>query len=139
MREVSATSSVAGRSDGPAERADAYRWLLFTATELEQPLWRIARHTSLYAEEERLPKDVDLARRDFEEMARVLEDHLEGRNFIVGESFTAADIVCAYTLDWANEIQLLDRFQNDLAYMERMYRRPAAPPRIAAALAGLDR
>src|ERR1700704_4149547 len=26
-------------------RAEVNRWLLFTATELEQPIWRIARHT----------------------------------------------------------------------------------------------
>ena len=41
----------------PAEleaRARVHRWLLFTATELEQPLWRIARHTSLYPKEKRL-------------------------------------------------------------------------------------
>src|SRR5262245_42115757 len=31
---------------GAAQRAELNRWLLFTATELEQPLWRIARHTS---------------------------------------------------------------------------------------------
>src|SRR5580704_15821983 len=34
----------------PAEleaRAQVHRWLLFTATELEQPLWRIARHTAI--------------------------------------------------------------------------------------------
>lgn len=31
-----------------ASRAQVFRWLFFTGTELEQPLWRIARHTSLY-------------------------------------------------------------------------------------------
>jgi glutathione S-transferase len=29
------------------QRSQVYRWLLFTVTELEQPLWRIARHTML--------------------------------------------------------------------------------------------
>jgi glutathione S-transferase len=29
-------------------RADVYRWLFFTVTELEQPIWRIARHTHQY-------------------------------------------------------------------------------------------
>src|SRR3981081_462892 len=38
-------------------RAEVNRWLLFTATELEQPLWRIARHTSLYPPEKRLPAE----------------------------------------------------------------------------------
>ena len=31
-----------------ADRAQVNRWLLFAATELEQPLWRISRHTALY-------------------------------------------------------------------------------------------
>jgi hypothetical protein len=56
------------------QRADANRWLLFTATELEQPLWRIARHTALYLEHLRLPGEVSLARRDFIEMAAVQAD-----------------------------------------------------------------
>jgi glutathione S-transferase len=29
-------------------RAQVYRWLFFAATELEQPLWRLSRHTALY-------------------------------------------------------------------------------------------
>ncbi len=40
------------------QRAQVNRWLLFAATELEQPLWRISRHTALYPEEQRLPEDV---------------------------------------------------------------------------------
>ena len=40
---------------GLNERAQVNRWLLFAATELEQPLWRISRHTALYPEEQRLP------------------------------------------------------------------------------------
>src|SRR5437016_7615576 len=43
---------------GLVQRADAYRWLLFAATELEQPLWRITRQTRLYPEAKRQPGDV---------------------------------------------------------------------------------
>ena len=121
-----------------AERAQVYRWLLFTATELEQPLWRIARHTSMYPESERLPDEVQLARRDFRDMVAVLEAHLQGRQYLATAAFTAADIVCAYTLDWANEIELLDACPCTSAYLEAMYRRPDAPPRISAALASLS-
>ena len=35
------------------QRAQVNRWLLFAATELEQPLWRISRHTALYPEPRR--------------------------------------------------------------------------------------
>ncbi|MBI4784023.1 MAG: glutathione S-transferase family protein [Oscillatoriophycideae cyanobacterium NC_groundwater_1537_Pr4_S-0.65um_50_18] len=120
-------------------RAQMYRWLLFATTELEQPLWRIARHTSLYPEASRLPADIPLARQDFTNMAAVLENHLSGRQFVVGEQVTIADFVLAYTLDWANEIQLLATFPTLVDYMERMYKRPKAPMRIAAALASIGR
>jgi glutathione S-transferase len=118
-----------------ADRAQAYRWLLFTATELEQPLWRMARHGFLYPEEKRSPADIQLAREDFRPMAEVMERHLQGRSYVVGDSATVADFVLAYTLDWANEEALLEDFPTARQYMENMYRRPKAVMRIAAASA----
>lgn len=52
----------------------------------------------------------------------------------MGTSATVADFVLAYTLDWANEAGVLGTFPHLHAYMERMYLRPKAPMRIAAAL-----
>ncbi len=115
-------------------RAQVTRWLLFAATELEQPLWRIARHTRLYPRERRIPADISLAEQDFRDMAAVLDAHMQAREFVVGVGFTAADIVTAYTLDWANEVGLLEQFPRLRRYMEHMYTRPAAPARIADAL-----
>ena len=120
------------------ERAQVNRWLLFAATELEQPLWRISRHTMLYPEDQRLPGDVILASRDFKEMAAVLEKHMQGRQFVVGDKVTVADFVLAYTLDWANEDHLMDGFPQLLAYMKRMYARPNAAQRIAEAFASIQ-
>ena len=90
------------------ERARFCRWLFFAATELEQPLWRIARDTALYPEVERQASE------------------------------TVAGFVLASTLDWANEVQLLDGYPELVSYMECMYARPNAAPRIAAAFAALD-
>ena len=114
-------------------RAEVDRWLLFTVTELEQPLWRIAKHTSLLPEGRRIPGDVALAREDFTDMASVLEGHLAAHDFVAGERITAADFVLAYTLDWANEAKLLGGFPASSAYLERMYARPRAPLRIREA------
>jgi glutathione S-transferase len=120
------------------QRAQVNRWLLFAATELEQPLWRISRHTSLYPEEQRLPGDVMIAGREFKEMATVLEKHMLGREFVAGDRATVADFVLAYTLDWGNEAKLLGHCPQLLAYLERMYARPHAPPRIAEAFATIS-
>ncbi|MBB6096523.1 glutathione S-transferase [Povalibacter uvarum] len=120
------------------ERADMTRWLLFTVTELEQPLWRIARNTFVYAESDRVAADVPVARRDFEAMAAVMDAHMRDREFVVGNHVTVADFVLAYTLDWANEEELLAKFPRLKAYMEKLYRRPTATPRIAAAMAAVQ-
>ncbi len=123
----------------PHERAQVDRWLLFTVTELEQPLWRVAKHTSLYPETSRLPADIALARNDFLPMANVMEQHMQGREYAVGSRVSVADFVLAYTLDWANELKWLSECPGLVAYMERMYRRPHAPPRIAQAMASISR
>ena len=115
--------------------AQVYRWVMFAMTELEQPLWRMAKHTFLYPEKKRLPQDIDLARDDFTAMAAVLDRHMKGRQYIVGDHMTAADCVTAYLMDWANEHHLLDGFPNLKAYLQRMYERSTAPQRIAEALA----
>jgi len=122
---------------GLRARAEVHRWLLFTATELEQPLWRISRHTALYPKEKRLAAEIPLARQDFLDMAAVMEKHVAGRQYLAGDAVTVADIVAAYTLDWANEVHLLDTFPLLRAYMDRMYARPKAPQRIAEAFASV--
>jgi glutathione S-transferase len=118
-------------------RAEVYRWVMFAMTELEQPLWRITRNAALLPPDKRLPQDIALAREDFARMASVFERHMEGRTFIVGDAITAADCVTGYLMDWANENGLLDGMPNLQAYLERMYTRPAAPQRIAAATASI--
>ena len=118
-----------------AERANAYRWSLFTVTELEQPLQRIALHTSGYPKNRRLPEEIALAKEDFAKMAAILDRHMVGREFIVGSGFTIADCISAFVVDWADKEGLLDRFPNLKDYLGRMYARPKAPPRIAEALA----
>lgn len=65
------------------------------------------------------------------------DKEVAGRGFAVGEDFTVVDIVAAYTLDWANEVGLLDDCPQLLEYLKRMYARQNAAPRIAAALASI--
>lgn len=120
------------------ERAHVYRWVMFAVTELEQPLWRISKHSFIYPENKRQPQDIALAREEFAAMASVLDRHMKGRQFIVGNRVTAADCVTAYLMDWANELHLLDGCPHLSAYLERMYARATAPQRIAEAFASIQ-
>ncbi|PMR72070.1 glutathione S-transferase family protein [Billgrantia endophytica] len=120
------------------ERAQMYRWIFFLMTEIEPPLWRIARHTFLYPDEKRLPQDVDLARQECREMLAVLERHMQEREYVVGDRLSVADFNAAYTLDWANEENLLDAAPQLTEYLKAMYARPTAPPTIAEAFAAME-
>ena len=115
------------------ERAELYRWTFFLVTEIEQPLWRIARNTMLYPEERRSARDIETATRECKEMVAVVERHMDGREFVVGDRLSVADFNAAYTLDWANEAGMLGDAPRLHAYLKGMYARPHAPPTIAEA------
>jgi glutathione S-transferase len=118
-----------------AERAQMYRWIFFLVTEIEQPLWRIARNTVIYAESRRMPADVEMATGECKAMLAVLEKHMQGRGYFVGDRLSVADLNAAYTLDWAREAGMLDDAPALRAWVGKMYARPEAPMTIAAAFA----
>ncbi len=124
--------SQAGLLPGPgtAERALHDQWLFFCATELEQPLWRIRRHTALYPKQRRLPAEIALASEDFAAAARVLEVAMKGKPHLVTDRLTVADIVTAYTLRWAAWSKLLAGFPALEAYAVPLINRPACPDEL---------
>ncbi|QOR40353.1 glutathione S-transferase family protein [Billgrantia diversa] len=124
--------------DTVEERAQMHRWNFFLVTEIEQPLWRIARQTFIYPEEQRLPQDVDQARQECVEMVAVLERHMKEREYLVGNRLSVADFNAAYTLDWANEEDMLGDAPRLREFLKTMYSRPTAPPTIAEAFAALE-
>lgn len=121
-----------------ADRAQMYRWIFFLVTEIEQPLWRIARQTFLYPEDRRSPRDVEVATQECQAMVAVLEQHMADREFVVGERLSVADFNAAYTLDWAHEANMLDNAPRLKAYRKAMYARPTAPPTIAEVFAKME-
>lgn len=123
--------------NGVAERAMMHQWLYFLATEIEQPLWRMALHESIYPEAERRPDEIALASRDCRKEIARIESHLADRDWFVGGEPSVADFIAAYTLDWADEQVLLDTSPNCLAFVNRLYANPAAPPRIREGFACL--
>jgi glutathione S-transferase len=63
-----------------------------------------------------------------QELARYLhwvDSELDGRDFAAGDSFTAADVMLAYALEFAKGRNHLADTQHLLPYLERMTARPA--------------
>lgn len=74
----------------PADRAELLSWLFFIGTGLG-PFSGQAVHFQHAAPEE-VPYATNRYRREAERHYQVLDDHLQGRDYIVGDSYTVADI-----------------------------------------------
>lgn len=111
---------------GTHDRGEYYQWCMFALATLEPPIVALAQHTRFLPEAERQPALAERARQQLEPALRVLEQELGGREFIVGESFTVADVLVSATLSYANLFGALERFPGLKAYMQRHLERPAA-------------
>ncbi|WP_224363587.1 glutathione S-transferase family protein [Hyalangium versicolor] len=112
---------------GTQERGEYYQWILFAMTEAEPPLITIVQNTRFLSEADRSPAAVDRATKRFKAVAAVLEERMKGRDFIVGNKFSAADVVLGGVLFFASRVgQLGDDTPTLKATLERLMARPAA-------------
>src|SRR3546814_11825697 len=109
-----------------------YHWLFFLMTEIEAPLWRIALHMFIYAPEEKSEDEIALAKRDARRMIAVLEQHMQGRDFVVRGRVPVADFTAAFTPDWANDDGLLEDAPALRTHLQAIYARHNEPIPIAA-------
>ena len=108
-----------------ADRAHYFQWCFFVMSELEAPLWTMAKHTFVLPEERRVPAIIDTAMWEFARAAALLAQHLEGREYAVGNQFTAADILLGSSLNWARSNKLPLESSALKAYADRLSARPA--------------
>jgi len=87
----------------PADRAELLSWLLFIASGLG-PFSGQAVHFQ-FAAPEGLAYASNRYRREAERHYQVLDDHLAGREFIVGDSYTIADMSAWGWLDRASRVR----------------------------------
>ncbi|MFP2957155.1 glutathione S-transferase family protein [Myxococcus sp. 1LA] len=75
---------------GSYGRGEYYQWILFAMTEMEPPIITIAQHTLFFPEAERSASAVSRASNRFKAVAAVLDERMKGRDFILGNTFSAA-------------------------------------------------
>src|ERR1700734_811201 len=118
----------------PDDRPELLSWLLFIASGLG-PFSGQAVHFQ-HAAPEGLSYAVNRYRREAERHYQVLNDHLEGRDYIVGDTYTIADISAWGWLDRASRVRKgeedpLAAFPN----LKRLFETVDARPAIARARA----
>lgn len=109
-----------GLAPAPGERADYYRWLFFAAGPIEAVFTAKAMGWEV-------PEDKQgMAGFGNAELAlATIEGALEGRAFIAGNSFSAADVYLASQLNFMINFKLIETRPAFEAYLEPLRSRPA--------------
>jgi len=116
---------------GTAERGVFEQWSYFTLSELEQPLWTMGKHRFALPEEYRVPQIMKTAEWEFQRALAILEKGLGDRQFILGDNFSAADILLGHTLIWGINFKQAVDAHNLTRYVERLRQRQALEKAIA--------
>lgn len=110
---------------GSPDRARYYQWMIHAMVTLEPQLGVISEQARL-PPEERNEKVAEKAKVRFRQEVAALEAHLKGRSFVVGDRFTAADVVVGAVLSFARMNGVLEELPACAAYAQAMLGRPAA-------------
>jgi glutathione S-transferase len=111
---------------GTPARGPFLQWVHFAEATALPPLADMAQHTMFKPEAERIPAVVADARNRVSAILGVLETALTGRPYLLGNEFSAADIMMGYSvllMKWFGLIT--EAHPNVAAYMKRLEERPA--------------
>jgi glutathione S-transferase len=87
-------------------RTEIYKWVSFILTELDAPLWTMAKHRFGLPKDRRVPEVIETAKWEFERAAKVLEKGLTQQNYLVEDSFSVVDILAGHTMLWARSARI---------------------------------
>ena len=113
---------------GSAARAKYDQWCYFVLSELEQPLWTKGKHKFMLPRDKRVPAIIETAEWEFQKALMILSQGLDGNRFILGDTFSAADILIGQTLSWARtakqpvEIQIVADYADSILGREALQR-----------------
>lgn len=111
---------------GSESRAHYLQWFHFGEASLARHAGDLLRHRFGLPESARVPEVVEATRPRLRAALAVVNGELASRPFIVGEAFSAADIMVSYGITMAKIAgELPAEFGNVISYIERLKQRPA--------------
>jgi glutathione S-transferase len=116
---------------GTSARAYYYQWLFYATVTLEPPVEQFMFNALPDLPEKLLPKkkvsevSAQQAMQWFERVAEPLKDAVTGKNYLVENRLTTADIITGGVLMWALRLGMLTEHAPLKAYVEKLMERPA--------------
>ena len=120
-----------GRLHPPVDSKDYAKflqWLNFGEATLMQPIAEVIVNKLFRPEEHQHQFSIDNGTKNFSDMARVIDGVLANSDYLVGDAFTAADIVTGYSLNVADMLGLIsetDGIAHLRDYIDRLRSREA--------------
>jgi glutathione S-transferase len=119
------------------DRPIFFQWLHWGEATLLPPIVTINSHRFVLPEADRSAKAVDVARRQLARILGVLEEALAGKDALVGDTFSAADIVVAYGVSLAKLVgELPGGLPETTRWLDRLSERPAYRAAFEGGFAG---
>ena len=113
-------------TSGEPEYGDFLNWLYRSDATFTFPLALILRYTKLEPEERMNPQVVEDYTIWFFSRIRAVEAALDGKEFLVADRFTIADIAVGYALHFGMRLGLSERYKpNTTRYLQALLQRPA--------------
>lgn len=114
------------------DRAAYYQWMLFAAATLEPPIGDYFAHTQGQPEDKRNPEAAAKAKERALAAIKAVEHAMLGKMYLVGEKFSAADIVVGSIMRWADSMKLLTDAPDLASWLYELKSRPAFKRAMAA-------
>jgi glutathione S-transferase len=110
---------------GSPQRGLYYQWIVYSMATMEPPVLKVFLNTRMLPEEKRSAAVAEEGRAQWKDVARVVQRAVEGKTFLLGEQFTAADVMVGSILGWSGFMGLLEGFPGLQEYVGRLTSRPA--------------
>ncbi len=123
---------------GTQQRGLYDQWCYFVLSELEQPLWTIGKHKFALPEQQRIKEIFPTAAWEFQQALLLLSQGLGEAPYILGKSFSAADILVGHTLRWGENLDQPIEHGNLQRYADRVLNRDALARAVATEEATLQ-
>ena len=112
--------------DSPEDQARCYQWSFWGMTEVEKPLLTVLIDMYMTAPDKRKPEAVAEALKTLPKPFAVLDAALEKQDYLLGSSFTVADLNLASICSWSKPIKFdFGPFPSAGAWLDRCLARPA--------------
>ncbi len=108
------------------------QWLHFGESTMLEPVIKMFEHEVFLPEDQRIPAVAEQGKKTYSHYLGILNKELSDKDYICGDSFSAADIIVGYTLFVVKLFKLApEGFPEVDAYYERLSSRPAFQKAVA--------